>query len=41
MCSRTLLVVVAVVALLMSAVVYMHRPRAGSSLHSISIHGSR
>ena len=41
MSNRTFLIVVAVVALVVSALVYLHRPRSGGALHSVNIHGTR
>ena len=39
--NRTFLVVAAVVAVLMLAIIYMHRPRSSGSTRSIAPHGSR
>jgi preprotein translocase subunit SecG len=39
--NKTFLVVAVVVAVLMLAMVYMHRPRSSNSTRSIVPHGSR
>jgi preprotein translocase subunit SecG len=41
MTNRTFLVVAAVIALLMLAMVYMHRPRSSGSTRTIAPHGSQ
>lgn len=39
MTSRTFVILVAVVALLLAGVVYMHRPRSGARTSSFDVHG--
>jgi preprotein translocase subunit SecG len=39
--NRTFLIVAVVVAVLMLAMVYMHRPRSGNSTRTIAPHGTR
>jgi preprotein translocase subunit SecG len=39
--NRTFIIVVIVVALFVSALLYLHRPRNGGASHSVNIHGTR
>jgi len=39
--NRTFFVVAVVIAVLMLAMIYMHRPRSSASTRSIAPHGSR
>jgi len=39
--NKTFLIVAAVVAVLMLAMVYMHRPRSSNSTRTMAPHGSR
>jgi preprotein translocase subunit SecG len=39
--SRTFLVVAVVVAVLMLAMIYMHRPRSSNSTRTVAPHGTR
>jgi preprotein translocase subunit SecG len=41
MSTRTFVIVVAVVALLLAGVVYMHRPRPGGASRGLAPHGQR
>jgi hypothetical protein len=41
MTNRTFLVVAVVVAVLVLAMVYMHRPRSSNSTRSLAPHGNR
>jgi hypothetical protein len=41
MTNKTFIAVMIAVALLVTAGLYMHRPRSGSSTRSLSLHGGR
>jgi hypothetical protein len=39
--SKTLIALVIAIALIVSAMIYMHRPRSGSSARTLAPHGPR